>query len=187
MRIDRFSRLATATAAAVLALALVGTPRPVEALPDIVPVISDLAVVTRDVLQGDVDEGCAGGRYGRRLVSFSLSTRHIGADDLILGNPGCPNCGLDPGATCTNPLFVCDNSQAQQRRVPTGQAEFPVDRIRCKAGGPCQSAMHGAQVVPRSTRLRGPLRRHRDCERGNRRRATRSPRGSRRRCSRGPR
>jgi cysteine-rich repeat protein len=96
----------------MLAVAALGlaAPRPAAALPDIVPVVSDLAVVTADVLQGDVDEGCAGGRYGRRLVSYSLRTRNIGTDDLILGNPGCPNCALNPGAACTNPLFVCGTS-----------------------------------------------------------------------------
>jgi len=97
----------TATVALALGFVLPGT---VSALPDIVPVVSDLEVVTRDVLQGDVDEGCAGGRFDRRLVSFSLRTRNIGPDDLILGNPGCPNCALNPGAPCTNPLFICGES-----------------------------------------------------------------------------
>src|SRR5689334_19419418 len=74
------------------------------ALPDLTPEVTNLTVITGDVLQGDVVEGCAGGRYGRRLVSFSLRTLNIGTTDLVLGNPGCPNCSLNPGATCTNPL-----------------------------------------------------------------------------------
>jgi len=57
-----------------------------------------------------VDEGCAGGRFDRDLVSFSLRTRNIGPDDLFLGSPGCPNCSTNPGAACSNPLFVCGTS-----------------------------------------------------------------------------
>ncbi len=84
--------------------------RPAAALPDLVPEVYDLGVIVRDVLRADVDEGCAGGRYGRRLVSFSLRTHNVGPDDLVLGNPGCPNCSLNPGATCANPLFECGQS-----------------------------------------------------------------------------
>src|SRR5689334_9484513 len=96
---------ATAALAATLAL-----PAPARALPDLVPEVTDLTIVSRDVSQGDVDEGCAGGRFGRRLVNFSLRTRNIGASDLFLGSPGCPNCATNPGAHCTNPLFVCGTS-----------------------------------------------------------------------------
>lgn len=94
----------------ILALAGLVPAPPAAALPDLVPEVYDLGVVVRDVLQADVDEGCAGGRYGRRLVSFSLRTHNVGPDDLVLGNPGCPNCSLNPGATCTNPLFECGES-----------------------------------------------------------------------------
>jgi subtilisin-like proprotein convertase family protein len=94
-------------AAAVAALL---APATAGALPDLVPEISDLSVIVRDVIQGDVDEGCAGGRFDRRLVSYSLRTRNVGNDDLFLGSPGCPNCSTNPGAACTNPLFVCGTS-----------------------------------------------------------------------------
>jgi cysteine-rich repeat protein len=97
--------LATAALAASMAAA-----SPATALPDLVPEVTDLAVVIKDVIQGDVDEGCAGGRFGRRLVNFSLRTRNIGASDLFLGSPGCPNCATNPGAACSNPLFVCGTS-----------------------------------------------------------------------------
>lgn len=93
-----------------LLAACLALPPSAAALPDIVPQISDLEVVVRDVSEADVEEGCAGGQFGRRLVSFSLRTLNLGPDDLILGNPGCPNCSLNPGATCTNPLFVCGTS-----------------------------------------------------------------------------
>jgi len=84
--------------------------QPALALPDLVPEVFDLNVEVGDVLQADVDEGCAGGAFNRRLVKFSIRTHNIGADDLIMGNPGCPNCSLNPGAPCSNPLFVCGTS-----------------------------------------------------------------------------
>jgi hypothetical protein len=55
----------------------------------------------------DVAEGCAGGLDGRTLVHFTLSTFNEGTADLILGDPGCPDCELDPAPACTNELFEC--------------------------------------------------------------------------------
>lgn len=96
--------------AATATFLTLGAPTSSLALPDLVPEVFDLSVRVGDVLEGDVEEGCAGGRYSRRLVKFSLRTRNIGLDDLTLGDPGCPNCTLNPGATCTNPLFECGHS-----------------------------------------------------------------------------
>ncbi|HXC49309.1 MAG TPA: lysyl oxidase family protein [Candidatus Limnocylindrales bacterium] len=100
---------AARTVGAGLAAAAIGLLGPVRAsaLPDLVPEIFNITVATQNVLAGDVVEGCAGGQYDRRLVKFSLKTTNIGPDDLILGDPGCPNCSLNPGAECTNPLFEC--------------------------------------------------------------------------------
>ena len=67
----------------------------------------DVTVRVRDVDPADVAEGCAGGELDRRLIEFSLRTLNDGPNDLAMGNPGCPNCTLNPGAACTNPLFVC--------------------------------------------------------------------------------
>lgn len=99
--------VAVLAAAAVLGLA---EPQTAAALPDLVPQIYDVQVRVGDVLQGDVDEGCAGGRFNRRLVKFSLQTNNVGATDLVMGSPGCPNCTLNPGAVCTNPLYVCSTA-----------------------------------------------------------------------------
>jgi cysteine-rich repeat protein len=95
--------------AAVVAFVL-AAPAAVLALPDIVPEIYDVTIGVRNVDQEDVDEGCAGGSFNRRLVEFSLRTYNVGTTDLFLGDPGCPNCALNPGATCSNPLFVCGES-----------------------------------------------------------------------------
>jgi hypothetical protein len=55
----------------------------------------------------DVAEGCAGGTTGRTLVRFTLSTVNEGTADVVLGDPGCPTCDVDPPPACTNPLFEC--------------------------------------------------------------------------------
>src|SRR5215470_1527267 len=92
--------------AAVAALGLVRTAG--AALPDLVPEAFDIAIVQgTSVDPGDVVEGCAGAATGRTLLRFSLRTRNVGAGDLFLGDPGCPDCATQPGAACTNPLFVC--------------------------------------------------------------------------------
>jgi subtilisin-like proprotein convertase family protein len=84
--------------------------RAVHALPDLRPEVYDVIVGVRGVDADDVEEGCAGGGFARRLIEFSLRTYNDGDEDLFLGNPGCPNCTLNPGAPCNNPLFVCGTS-----------------------------------------------------------------------------
>src|SRR5581483_8513610 len=37
-------------------------------------------------------------------------TRNIGATDLVLGDPGCPDCATHPGEACANPLYVCSEA-----------------------------------------------------------------------------
>jgi cysteine-rich repeat protein len=104
----RSARLVAAVPlAAVLALAGAG---PAAALPDLVPEPFDPRVVVQDVPPGDVEEGCAGGTTSRRLVRFSLLSRNLGPDDLVVGSPGCPPCHQNPGALCDNPLFVCSTA-----------------------------------------------------------------------------
>ena len=76
-------------------------------LPDLVPQVYGITVGTENVAPADVVEGCAGGTTHRRLIRFGLRTRNVGAGDLVLGNPQCPDCSVNPGASCTNPLFVC--------------------------------------------------------------------------------
>jgi hypothetical protein len=86
---------------------LAGAPAPA-ALPDLVPDVFDVRIERDQTVDpGDVVEGCAGGASGRTLLRFSLRTRNVGAGDLVLGDPGCPPCAANPGAPCTNPLYVC--------------------------------------------------------------------------------
>jgi hypothetical protein len=81
------------------------------ALPDLVSVIDPLfkPLVERGatVNEGDIAEGCAKMITGNTVVHFALSTFNQGNADLVLGDPGCPDCMLYPGPTCTNPLFEC--------------------------------------------------------------------------------
>jgi hypothetical protein len=78
------------------------------ALPDLVTEAFDVEIEQgAGVDPGDVVEGCAGGASGRTLLRFSMRTRNVGNGDVFLGDPGCPDCHLNPGAACANPLFVC--------------------------------------------------------------------------------
>jgi len=80
-------------------------------LPDIVGVIdphfAPLVERNATVHPGDVAEGCAKAMTGNTVVHFALSTYNVGTADLVLGDPGCPDCEESPGPTCTNELFEC--------------------------------------------------------------------------------
>jgi cysteine-rich repeat protein len=105
-RVRRSARGRAVGLLAALAAALPAAPA-AYAGPDLSPLIFNVKVVVANVDPGDVVEGCAGGQFNRRLVSFSLRSQNLGPDDLVLGNPGCPDCVANPGAPCANPLFVC--------------------------------------------------------------------------------
>ncbi len=93
------------------ALAFLLVPSAAAALPDLSAEIFGIAIEENGVVNpGDVVEGCAGARTGRRLLHFSLRSRNLGPDDLIMGNPGCPNCSANPGAVCANPNYICSEA-----------------------------------------------------------------------------
>jgi len=83
------------------------TPGLAHALPDLRPQIFNVSEDIGDVSLAEVLEGCAGGTSDRRLVRFALYTHNDGPDVWNLGDPQCPDCATNPGAACTNPLFVC--------------------------------------------------------------------------------
>jgi cysteine-rich repeat protein len=108
----------------VLALLLVRAPF-AHALPDIAPEISAVAVdFDATVDPGDVAEGCAGATTGRVLVNFTTTTHSLGPDDLYMGNPGCPDCALHPGAPCANPLYVCSTAHGHPHFESFAAAEL---------------------------------------------------------------
>jgi hypothetical protein len=89
-------------------LVLLTAVSPALALPDLTPSIYDVHFETNATVNpGDVVEGCAGAETGRTLLRFGTKVTNIGPDNLVLGDPGCPDCVLHPDAECTNPLFVC--------------------------------------------------------------------------------
>ncbi|HYB99081.1 MAG TPA: lysyl oxidase family protein [Candidatus Limnocylindrales bacterium] len=77
---------------------------------DMEPEVYSPVVVRSNVNAGDVIEGCAGGETNRLLLRYAMKTHNIGDEDIVLGNPGCPDCRANPGAECTNPLFLCSTA-----------------------------------------------------------------------------
>jgi len=117
-------RRITMAAWAILALILCGA-RVAAALPDISPELADIAIdFNATVDPSDVVEGCAGGQTGRILVNFSTITRSLGPDDLFMGDPGCPDCAANPGASCSNPLYVCSEAHGHPHFESFAKAEL---------------------------------------------------------------
>jgi len=97
-------------AAVILLGPALAAPSPAAAGADLVPEVSAISIEAGDVPQADVDDGCAGGTTARKLLRFTLRAHNVGTDDLVLGNPGCPDCAANPGAACANPYFHCSLS-----------------------------------------------------------------------------
>lgn len=113
------------------------------ALPDLVAVIDDKFAPTVEraatVHPGDVAEGCAGAVTGRTVVHFALSSFNEGAVDLVLGDPGCPDCQEFPGPTCTNELFECSPLEGHGHPHFTKYALY---EIVASADAPAAAAGH---------------------------------------------
>ncbi len=93
---------------ALLASFVTATAASVHALPDLKPEIYAVAIDTnQSVGSGDVVEGCAGGTSGRTLLRFGVRARNVGDQPEVIGDPGCPDCHLYPGAACVNPDYQC--------------------------------------------------------------------------------
>jgi cysteine-rich repeat protein len=98
---------------------------PASAEPDLSPEILSVEVAENDsVDEADVVEGCAGDRFGRRLIHFGLRTENQGSEDLVMGDPECPNCSLEPGASCANPLYVCSTAHGHEHFEEYALAEL---------------------------------------------------------------
>lgn len=92
----------------LLILAAHLVPVPASALPDLTPEIYGVKIDTNQTAgPGDVGEGCAAATSGLTLLRFGLRTHNIGDEAEVIGDPGCPNCALFPGAACADPDFVC--------------------------------------------------------------------------------
>jgi len=76
---------------------------------DLVPAIYDVHFESdASVSPGEVTEGCAVATSGLTLLRFGTKVTNLGPDTLQIGDPGCPDCTQNPGATCANPWFMCD-------------------------------------------------------------------------------
>src|SRR5262249_55525501 len=76
---------------------------------DLVPAIYDVHFESdASVSPGEVAEGCAVATSGLTLLRFGTRVTNDGPDDLVIGDPGCPDCTQNPGAACANTWFVCD-------------------------------------------------------------------------------
>ncbi|HXJ33194.1 MAG TPA: lysyl oxidase family protein [Candidatus Eisenbacteria bacterium] len=107
--------------AATLAAARVASAQ----LPDLVPEAFDIDIRQgTSVNAGDVIEGCASAETGLTLLRFSMRARNIGAGDLFLGDPGCPDCRANPGAPCTNPYYVCSTAHGHAHFNGYARAEL---------------------------------------------------------------
>jgi Lysyl oxidase len=80
------------------------------------PLLPDLTVsagnfeldLDTNVDLGDVAENCASATHGIDLLRFDATTYNaLGAADLEIGDPLCPDCDTSPGETCGNPDFHC--------------------------------------------------------------------------------
>lgn len=80
-------------------------------LPDLRPEVNDVSItVNQTVDEGDVIEGCAASTTGRTLIRFGHTAWNEGLGDLVLGDPDCGDCSLNPGQTCGNPRFICSGA-----------------------------------------------------------------------------
>jgi lysyl oxidase len=93
--------------------------------PDLTVEIRDISMdYGANVFPGDLSEGCAKSTTGVDLVRFGVRTTNRGSAPLILGDPGCPPCTLDPGAICQNPLFHCSPAGGHNHPHYTNYARY---------------------------------------------------------------
>jgi len=97
------------------------------------PLLPDLTVSADDFLLeldanvelGDVSEGCAMATNGVDLLRFDATTYNaLDAADLEIGDPQCPDCDSEPGATCGNPDFHCSPANGHGHAHFTNYARY---------------------------------------------------------------
>jgi len=107
----------------VLAI-VIGYVAPARGSPDLTPEIYGVELQThQSVTTGEVQEGCAGSTTDRTLLRFGVYSHNVGPDPLVIGDPGCPDCSVQPGAACANAEFQCSLS-GQPRPVFLSSARY---------------------------------------------------------------
>jgi hypothetical protein len=77
-------------------------------LPDLAPTVSNIQIeFDTTVPAADLLEGCASAGSGVDILRFSGTTHNLGPADVVVGDPGCPNCEQNPLAICADPNFIC--------------------------------------------------------------------------------
>jgi hypothetical protein len=77
-------------------------------LPDLTATVSNIKFeLDTTVPAADLLEGCASASSGIDILRFSGTTHNLGPADVVIGDPGCPNCEQNPLATCADPNFIC--------------------------------------------------------------------------------
>ena len=109
-----------------MALALVLGSAPLAlALPDISPEISTSRSTSTPRSIPVTSTRAALGPKPAACSSTSRRRAHsLGPDDLYLGDPGCPNCSLNPGAPCANPYYVCSTAHGHPHFESFAKAEL---------------------------------------------------------------
>src|SRR5215510_300626 len=116
-------RLRGHSVAAGAVLALVATSA--LALPDLEAVLYGVRFeADQTVGTGDVAEGCAGATDGRLLLRFGVRFHNVGNDPLVIGDPGCPVCAVNPGAVCEDPRFICSPADGHNHPHLIGFADY---------------------------------------------------------------
>lgn len=94
-------------------------------LPDLTIEAFDVQLLENQAVDpGDAIEGCTAAATGRTLLRFAIRTRNAGTGDVLLGDPGCPDCELAPGAPCANPLYVCSTAHGHPHFEGYAMAEL---------------------------------------------------------------
>src|SRR5690242_12239084 len=95
------------------------------ALPDLEPEIYGVNFdANQSVTTGDVAEGCAGGTSDRLLLRFGVRFHNVGPDALVIGDPLCPDCALNPGVMCGDPRFICSPAEGHNHPHLIGFADY---------------------------------------------------------------
>ncbi|MGB3050512.1 MAG: lysyl oxidase family protein [Polyangiales bacterium] len=77
-------------------------------LPDLTATVSNIQMeFDTTVPAADLLEGCASASSGIDILRFSGTTHNLGPADVVIGDPGCPNCEQNPLAVCAHPNFIC--------------------------------------------------------------------------------
>ena len=106
---------------------------------------------------GDVAELCARAPIQVDLLSFDTTTANDpDAGDLSIGDPMCPDCDSQPGASCGNPDFHCSPAGGHGHPHFTNYARYelfePGGSVPVRTGGKFGFCLEDTSCTPPATR-----------------------------------